>query len=397
MHAENTWVTLNMDYLQERNLVEQGALNQMIIEGARYHIGSGKKIWVIIDEAQKCPSLFDQIKIIYDQQKDTHFIKFILTGSASLNLHNLCAESLAGRIELYFLNEFTLREATALKETLPLMKQSILDCLLNEDPIKHLELGIQEILPFKPLLDNQLNQHLIWGGLPEVILSENEAAKLRYLNNYLQTYLEKDIRSLDTVSDLRLFQQLMDIIAEQTGSIRDDQRIMQSLGCARDTLKKYRGILLASLVYTELYPYINSSLKRLIKSPKGYLRDNGLIGALTGLIDLQILQRTGAIGHRFENWLLGEITTWLNRQIQRNEIHYWRTAQGAEVDFVVNIKPSIYPFEATFSEHVDRKKVNNLSNFIKDEKIAWGFYVYRGEFQVDDQRKIIFIPAWAIG
>jgi uncharacterized protein len=397
IHTENTWVTFNMDSLQEKNRVEQGALRQMIIEYVRYHIGAGKKIWVIIDEAQKCPALFDQIKIIYDEQKENNSIKFILTGSASLNLHNLCAESLAGRIELYFLNEFNLQEATALKEKSFLINHSLFDCITGKDSIKNIETAIQAMLPFKPLLENQLDQQLIWGGLPEVVLSKNEDAKLRYLNNYLQTYLEKDIRSLETVFDLRLFQQLINIIAEQTGSIRDDQRFIQSLGCARDTLKKYRGILLATLMYTELYPFISSSLKRMIKSPKGYLRDNGLISALTGLIDLQLLRRTGTIGHRFENWLLGEITTWLNRQIKRGDIYYWRTAQGAEIDFVVTIKPHIYPFEATISDYIDRKKLNNLTHFIKDEKIEWGFYIYRGDFHVDQERKIIFLPAWAMG
>lgn len=397
IHNENTWITFNMDSLQTRNQIEKGTLHQSIIENARHHIGTEKKIWVAIDEAQKCPALFDQIKIIYDQQKDKNSIKFILTGSASLNLHNLCAESLAGRIELYFLNEFTLQEATALKEKSFLIQHSTLDCITHEDPIKHIELAIHALLPFKNLLENQLNQQLIWGGLPEVILSESEDAKIRYLNNYLQTYLEKDIRNLDLVSDLQLFQQLINIIAEQTGSVRDDQRFMQSLGCARDTLKKYRGILLATLIYTELYPFINHSLKRIIKSPKGYLRDNGLISALTGLVDFQLLQRTGAIGHRFENWLLSEITTWLNRQTKRGDVYYWRTAQGAEVDFVVTIKPQCYPFEATISPHIDRKKLNNLTHFITDEKINWGFYVYCGDFHVDQKRKIIFLPAWAIG
>ena len=217
------------------------------------------------------------------------------------------------------------------------------------------------------------------------------------MNNYLQTYLEKDIRSLDTISDLRLFHKLLSIVAEQTGSIRGDQRVLLSLGCARDTLKKYRGILLSTLMYVELYPFINNSLKRITKSPKGYLRDNGLISALTGLMNLELLKNTGELGHRFENWLIGEVLTWLNRLTQRSDVYYWRTAQGAEIDVIVSIKPFIYPMEVTISHHFDKKKINNLTQFIKDEKVAWGFYIYPGEFIVDKQRKIIFLPAWAIG
>ena len=79
-------------------------------------IGENKKIWILIDEAQKCPSLFDQIKMLYDQFKDKNSIKFILTGSGYLHLHQLSAETLAGRIELFYLREFGLRETLALND-----------------------------------------------------------------------------------------------------------------------------------------------------------------------------------------------------------------------------------------------------------------------------------------
>src|SRR5262249_46749797 len=149
------------------------------------------------------------------------------------------------------------------------------------------------------------------------------------------------------------------ISAEQTGSIRQDKEIVEALGCSRDTLKKYRGFLLATLMYKEVYPFIGRSLKRLVKSPKGYLLNNGLISYLTGIDELSILQKTGLIGHRFENWLLKELQIWLDRDPKRSEIYYWRTSGGIEVDFIVVKKPHIFPFEVTYSKQVQYKKVKN--------------------------------------
>ena len=88
-----------MDVLGNRNRVSNEELELMIWQGARQKIGGPKKIWVFIDEAQKCPELFDQVKLIYDAHKGKNSVKFILTGSAHLNLHKLTAESLAGRVE----------------------------------------------------------------------------------------------------------------------------------------------------------------------------------------------------------------------------------------------------------------------------------------------------------
>jgi predicted AAA+ superfamily ATPase len=189
----------------------------------------------------------------------------------------------------------------------------------------------------------------------------------------------------------------MDIIAEQTGSVRQDKTITEALGCSRDTLKKYRGFLLATLVYQEVYPYIGSVLKRVVKTPKGYLLNNGLISYLTGLEDMAILQKSGLIGHRFENWFLKELQIWLDRKSARSAIYYWRTAGGAEVDFVVQKKPWIFPFEVTYSNRIQDKKIKNLRRFMQEEpKACRGFYIYLGEYDYDPDAQIYFLPAWAI-
>jgi hypothetical protein len=394
---ERDWVFLTMDKMEELATIERGELKILIEKILQRPLLAQKTAWVVIDEAQKSPAVFDQVKVLYDQYKDQAAIKFILTGSGFLNLHRLSAESLAGRQELFYLREFNLQEAMLAQRLNYFPSSSFFDLACVQHRVDLLQQHFENFAPLKTVAGSCIEQQLIWGGLPEVLLAENAIEQRNYLSNYLQTYLEKDIRALTTISDLNTYQQLLEIIAEQTGSVRQDKTITQSLSCARETLKKYRGILLATLVYEEIYPFIGSSLKRLVKSPKGYLLNNGLISYLTGIEDLSMLKKTGIIGHRFENWFLKELKIWLDRHSERSKIYYWRTAAGVEVDFIVEMKPHIFPFEVTYTEHPQEKKVKNLMNFMANEpKAEWGFYIYQGSFLIDHQKKICFIPMWGI-
>jgi predicted AAA+ superfamily ATPase len=390
---------LNLDHRHIRERISKLELEAIIIESCKQHIGGKEKLWVAIDEAQKCPELFEQIKIIYDEWKDTDQIKFILTGSAHLSLHQLSAETLAGRIELYYLQPFTLRELTVKQaEDVPI--NSLLKVISTSEPEKlpqNISDEINSILPYRALLQESLQQLLVWGGLPEISYMQDPDEKQSYLHNYIDTYLEQDIRKIETITDLNLYKNLMDIVAQQTGSLRDDNKLLEALGCGRDTLKKYRGYLQATLMYIEIFPYIAAATSKLVKSPKAYMLDNGIISNLTGIYDFNVLTTTGTIGHRFENWFLQELRAWIAQHTIRSEVYFWRLSSGAEVDFVVATKPNSYPFEITFGERPERKKVTNLVKFLREQpQIAWAFYIYNGPFRVDSLNRIIYIPAWCI-
>jgi len=397
-HSGITAVRLNMDSMVTREQIKAGQLETLILTAIQRHLEPNRRVWVTIDEAQKCPEIFDQIKILYDQYKDQDAIKFIITGSALLELHRLSAESLAGRINLYYLSAFSLSESVKLIHDIEI-NQSIFDLIdtaENTDK-KTWDAYFHYLMPYSTRLKETLSELQIWGGLPEVLLISGRNDRLDYLANYLQTYLEKDVRAIESITDLTLYRHLMDIVAEQTGSIRDDTKILNALGCHRDTLNKYRGYLQATLMYQDIHPYINSTLKRLVKSPKGYLANNGLISFLQGIYDSELLIKTGQIGHRLENWILNELQIWLNKNPGRHSLHYWRTTAGAEVDFVIHKPPYVYPFEITCSPFIEPNKVRNLIRFREYEtKVKFSFYIYMGDFKFDLENKIIFIPAWAI-
>lgn len=398
LHPEKKWVSLNMDIMNQRKRVANEELKLMIEQGALQKIGGEKKIWVFIDEAQKSPELFDQIKVIYDEHKDKDNVKFILTGSAHLNLHRLTAESLAGRVELLHLREFNLREMTSLDHlNIVLPKGSTFDILFSSLDFKAIQEILLQLRPFQHLLESSLDNYLLWGGLPETFYEKTEKAHLKYLGDYLQTYLEKEILALNTVSDLNLFENLIKISAELTGSLRDDKKIIDALHCSRNTLRKYRDYLIATLQYTEVYPFVESTVKRLVKSPKGYLGNNGLISYLTGIYQLPILKTTGLIGHRFENWFLNEVRTWLDTSVERHQITFWRTIGGSEVDFVVTLGAKVIPFEITYAPQIHSKKYNNLKNFLRSvPESHFGVFCYLGPLSYDEENRILFLPAWMI-
>ena len=397
-HPEHTWVLFNMDQMQQREKIKSGQLHQMIEQQILRLIDAGGKVWVTIDEAQKCPEVFDQIKILYDKYKDKDIIKFILTGSAILELHKLSAETLAGRIQLFHLYEFTLREQAIYQNTvLQPPTQSTLDILLMQDSTARLHDFIRTQLPLQAELQKTLKQEVVWGGLPEVISQNDDTQRTLYLENYLQTYLEKDIRAIETITDLPLYRNCLQLIAEQTGSLRDDTKLTNILGCARNTLKKYYGIMQSTLLVHEIYPFISSTHKRLVKAPKAYLINNGLISYLSSIDNISLLEKTKFIGHRFENWFLKEILVWLARHPKKGEVQFWHTYTGCEVDFIATYGNQVLPFEITYSNRKDNKKVRNLQSFLQQEpKATYGYYIYNGDFQIDEVSKIIYLPAWTI-
>lgn len=392
-----SWVLLNMDERSQRETIQQGKLKSIIEESAKLQIGNNQKIWVVIDESQKCPEIFDQVKMLYDKHKDKEAIKIILTGSGYLHLHQLSAETLAGRVELFNLREFGLRESLNLTQKLNIPPESTLTLSCDNSNENLLKKHIDSIAPLRRITTGTIKSLLLYGGLPEVLEEPNCDNRNRYLSGYLQTYLEKDVRDIRTIDNLDLYKKLMEVIAEQTGSVRQDTKILESLSCNRETLKKYRGYLIATLMYQEIYPFIGSAIKRIVKSPKGYLLNNGLTSYLTRLNNLEILEKTGLIGHRLENWFLNELLIWLDRDVELNHIYFWRTSAGVEVDFVVEKKPNIYPFEVTYSEKIQSKKLKNLKQFLREEpKAKMGYYVYMGEYHYDEKERICFLPAWAV-
>ena len=398
VHPKRKWVFFNMDVRKHRQRIESSELLMMIEESSLQKVGCGEKLWVVIDEAQKCPELFDQVKILCDEFKGKNKVKFILTGSAHLNLHQLAAETLAGRVDLLRLREFNLREMARLfNRKIEFASDTAFHLIFNSGNRDALQILHSHLRPFQQVLIEALDQQLVWGSLPEVLEIESEKGRLKYLSNYLQTYLEKDIREISTISDLSLYENLMRVMAEQSGSVRDDQKVMNALQCSRGTIQKYQGYLGATWQYVEIEPYVENTLKRVVKSAKSYLRNNGLISYFTGINQLSVLSQAGLIGHRFENWFLNELSSFLDPRSVYHKVYFWRTHSRQEVDFVVQLGEKVVPFEVTYSSQRSAKKIRNLKAFLaENSKVDFAVYLYRGSLEFDQESKILFLPAWMV-
>lgn len=213
IYPERKWVKFNMDERKQRQRIANDELLLMIEESSLQKVWSGEKLWVVIEEAQKCPDIFDQIKLLYDKFKDADKIKFILTGSAHLNLYNLVAETLAGRVDLLRLREFNLREtARLLNKELNSLHDNAFSLIFNSHNIDLFQELNSHLRPFQKVLMSALELQLVWGGLPELLQIESEKERFKYLSNYLQTYLEKDIREISAINDLALYENIMKIM-----------------------------------------------------------------------------------------------------------------------------------------------------------------------------------------
>jgi predicted AAA+ superfamily ATPase len=272
---------------------------------------------VIIDEIQYAPSLFRDLKIFVDEDRNTKG-KWILTGSQQFILMRHVSESLAGRVRIMNLGTLSARE-------------------LNRTS----------------LLKNK--RDLLWkGGFPE-LWAENLEAK-DFFNDYIQTYLERDLKQILNVTNLRDFRRFLSLLAMRVGQLLNYSEISKELGVAVNTVKAWVNALEISGLVVLLPPYYNNLGKRLIKAPKLYFCDNGLVCTLLNIDSPDALEKSLQLGNIWENFVLSDlIKEGLN---VGKDLFYFRDTNGVEIDFIVEKKEEVFLIEAKHSERPNPTKLN---------------------------------------
>jgi predicted AAA+ superfamily ATPase len=272
---------------------------------------------VIIDEIQYVPTLFRDLKIKVDENRNIKG-KWILTGSQQFILMQHASESLAGRIRI--LNLGTL-SATELNRT--------------------------------SLLRNRMD--LLWkGGFPE-LWAENLNPK-EFYEDYIQTYLERDLRQILNVTNLRDFRRFLSFLAIRTGQLMNYSEIAKEAGLAVNTIKAWVSALETSGIIILLPPYYHNLGKRLIKAPKLYFCDNGLITSLLNIASLEALEHSIYMGNIWENFVFSEYLK--EGFIAGKDIFYFRDSNGIEIDFVVEKEGETYLIEAKYTERPKPDKLH---------------------------------------
>ncbi len=248
---------------------------------------------VIFDEVQRVPELFGYVKRAIDKDRQ-QYGKFILTGSCQLTLVEHISESLAGRIGY-----------------------------LNLLPLQFSELPIES-----------RKSSVYKGCYPEQVARNYNHNKAWYAN-YISTYLEKDVRRLCNVGDLRNFRRLLNLLATNTSQVLNMSNYSRALGISVDTIKRWVSILEASFIVFLLRPYHNNFNKRIIKSPKVYFYDTGLVAYLTGIETEEMYSKGPMAGSIFENYVVTEMQKNIYHKQLDDKLYFYRTSNGAEIDVIV--------------------------------------------------------------
>ena len=279
---------------------------------------------VVFDEIQYVPELLPYIKEQIDAHRDRTG-QYILTGSQNLLLMQQVTESLAGR--------------TAILKLLPLTRREIQHNLTTPLPWEG------ELRPPKTSMAGvTLWNQALRGYYPELIRSPERDARM-WQAGYVQTYLERDLRNLRAIGDLTLFQTFLRALATRSAQILNMSALSRDVGIAVNTVRDWISILEASFQIFLLRPYYANIGKRLVKSPKVYFMDTGLLCYLVGLRDAEHAEAGPMGGAIFENLVVAEILKLFHQRGEEPALYYWRTAAGTEVDLIIETQGKLFPVE----------------------------------------------------
>jgi predicted AAA+ superfamily ATPase len=283
---------------------------------------------VILDEVQYAPGLLPYIKERIDAQRAARG-QYLLTGSQNLLLTAQVTESLAGR--------------AAMLRLLPLSRREIAGECSRPLPW---ESGAKSASTAPHPLERW--RGFLRGGYPELV-SEPDRDTSLWHQSYVQTYLERDVRSLRQVGDLALFQNFLRALAAKAGQLLNLTDVARDLGVAVNTAKAWLSVLEASFQVIVLRPYHVHIGKRLVKTPKVYFADTGTLCHLTGLRDPEHAMAGPMGGVIFETAVLMDIVKTLANRGEEPRVWFWRTSAGAGVDLLVETSNGLVPIEVKLS------------------------------------------------
>lgn len=334
---------------------------------------------LVIDEAQLSPSLFKALRISIDKDRKTNG-RFLLSGSSSPELLKNISESLAGRVAILELSGFSWEEAFEQKES------KFADYLLDIDKLKTLKTTFTR---------KQIMELCLYGSYPEPFLIRKDATRYKlWQQNYIKTYIERDIRALFPSLNLDAYRRFISMLAFSSGEILNISKLASALGVSESTIRHYLDIAEGTFIWRKLKPYESNQKKRLIKSPKGYLRDTGLINYFLKIQTLDQLHGHPHYGYIWEIFVIEELFKSLNRKLDLiYDAYFYRTKHKSEVDLVIETPSGLIPIEIKSSQDLRSDAALHLGNFVKEYNCSHGIIISNGEQIQKLSEKIIEIPA----
>jgi len=298
---------------------------------------------IVIDEIQRKPDLFPLLRYLVDTQPDR---KILVLGSASPNLIKQSSESLAGRIGYMYLKGFHLGEI------------------------------------------DDMNRLWLQGGYPRAYLAENNDAAQEWLQNYISTFLERDIPQLGFSIPSGQLRKFWQMLAHYHGQVMNYSELGRSIGLSDMTIKKYLQILEDCFMIKTLQPWYTNTGKRIIKQPKIYFWDSGIYHCLMNITNQDNLLSTPKLGASWEGFALTNTLQLLNLPTQ--DYYFWSTHQGAEIDLFWFQDGQAFGMEFKYTDAP--KSTKSMHSSIETLNLKKLFVVYPGKDKYELNEKIEVMP-----
>jgi uncharacterized protein len=296
---------------------------------------------VIFDEIQRLPELLSYLQVAVDNQRENG--RYVLTGSHQLALREAIAQSLAGRTAILHLLPFSIAE----------------------------------------LVDNDLGfakaEDYIYQGFLPRIYDQQQRPSTAYAN-YYQTYVERDVRQLINLKDVAQFQKFMKLVAGRVGQLMDYSSLAGDVGVSATTIKHWLSILEASFILYKLPPYFENFGKRVIKTPKYYFIDTGLLCFLLSIENPQQVARDPLIGQLFENLVVIDVLKNFYNKGKLDNIYFFRDSNGLEADLLLQQGRQLMPIEIKSSSTYKPELLKGLKRIMElSPQMANAHLVYSGD------------------
>ncbi len=307
----------------------------------------------VFDEVQRVPHIFRYLQEILDNNKKRG--QFILTGSNNFLLQEQVSQSLAGRAGYLSLLPFSYAE---------LLKAR--------------------------LSDKKVNTHILTGGYPEIW--DEKLIPGTWMNSYIQTYVQRDVRLLRNITNLAVFNRFIYLCANYAGQILNREELAKQTGVDTKTILAWLGLLENSYITYQLQPWYNNMNKRIVKSPKLYFYDTGLLCHLLGIKSVSALQKNNAYGFLFENWVIAEIRKNNFNAAQNDGMYYFRDSVGNEVDLISEKGGETLAIEIKAGNKLNNNMLRGLKYWQKYQSQSQCILLHGGETDEMINERISIVP-----
>jgi uncharacterized protein len=359
------WRFLTLD---DFNILEQARSNpESLWAGTRQ---------VVLDEVQKAPELLTAVKKTVDQHPGKYH--FVLSGSANLLLMKQVSESLAGRAIYFVLDPMSIGEMQ--DRPYPELLMQVLNGEFPE------ETSLPAALP-NPA------EWILRGFMPPLLTLDSSQAWTRWWDGYVATYLERDLRQVAQIDALLDFRRVMELAALRSAQLINQSELSRDARLSQPTTHRYLNLLETTHLFNRLPAYTASRTTRLLKSPKAFFNDPALAVFLSGYYELDDLLKAREYGAYFETFIYHHLRVLARLMTPAGRLHFWRTIEGNEVDFVLEHGRRLLAIEVKLTDNLGYRDTAGLRLFFEDNPNASaGLILYSGAQIKRLDEKIVAVP-----